>query len=158
MTGKPTEARIATVDAYVIRWREGRWEILLLQRAPDTRCPGAWEVVHGRLEHGERPEEGARREVREETALDIQRLYSIAVQPFYLPAASIVTLAVVFAAVVALESRVKLGPEHTSFDWLSLRAGSERVAWPRSRSALSDIEMLLRGGNAGAVEDVLRVP
>ena len=96
--------------------------------------------------------------MREETGLDVDRLYSIAVQPFYLHTMSTVTLAVVFAAVVTAESQVVLGPEHVRFDWLSLHAGSERVAWPRSRSALSDIEMLLRSGDAGAVEDVLRVP
>jgi hypothetical protein len=32
-----------------------------------------------------------------------------------------------------------------------------RYAWPRSRAALGDIAWLLRGGDAGDVEDVLRV-
>jgi hypothetical protein len=32
-----------------------------------------------------------------------------------------------------------------------------RFAWPRERRALDDIEVLMGSGDAGALEDVLRV-
>ena len=130
--------------------------MLLLERAEGTRCTGAWEVVHGRVEGNELPEAAAEREVREETGLAIERMYTTSVQPFYLPNTRTITMAVVFAAVVR-DGTVQLGSEHARSEWLSFPAAIERVAWPRSRAALAEIDVLLRQGDAGAVEDVLRV-
>ena len=152
-----TLATIETVDAYVLRRRSDGWEVLVLQRAAGTRCAGAWEVVHGLLEPGERPEDAAIREVREETGLDVDRLYNVTVQHFYLHRPGAVAVAVVFAALVEAGSDVTLGPEHQHGEWVTVPDALELLAWPRSRAALADIVALLRGGDAGPVEDVLRV-
>jgi len=152
-----TEIVAGVVDVYVIRPLPDGWKILALRRAPDTRCPGAWETIHGRLERGERPEDGAVREVREETCLEVSRLYNVTVQPFYLHSFGAVQLAVVFAAFVAEPAEVTLGPEHEGFEWLSPPEAASRFIWPREREALSHITHLLAGGDAGPVEDVLRV-
>ena len=152
-----TEIIAGVVDVYVIRPLAEGWRILAVQRSVDTRCPGAWETIHGRLDPGERPEKGAVREVLEETGLEISRLYNVTVQPFYLHSLGVVQLAVVFAAFVEEPAEVTLGPEHQAHEWLSpLEAGS-RFIWPREREALSHITHLLAGGDAGPVEDVLRV-
>jgi 8-oxo-dGTP pyrophosphatase MutT (NUDIX family) len=129
----------------------------VLQRAEGTRCTGAWEVVHGRIERGERPEVAAVREVREETGLEAERLYVITVQPYYLKATQTVQLAVVFAAFVREPAVVALGSEHSGFEWLDVDAALARFAWPRERAALAEILELLKNGDAGVVEDVLRV-
>jgi type II secretory ATPase GspE/PulE/Tfp pilus assembly ATPase PilB-like protein/8-oxo-dGTP pyrophosphatase MutT (NUDIX family) len=155
--GGVTEIVAGTVDAYVIRPLRAGWRVLALQRAADTRCPGAWETVHGRLESGERPEDGALREIREETGLETEQLYVVTVQPYYLKAAGAIQLAVVFAAFVAEPADVTLGEEHQRFEWLDVDAALERFVWPRERVALAEIVTLLREGNAGPVEDVVRV-
>lgn len=155
--GGVTEIAAGTIDAYVIRPLRAGWHVLVLQRAFDTRCSGAWEAVHGRLEPGERPEDGARREIREETGLDPERLYVITVQPYYLKMTGTVQLAVVFAAFVSEPADITLGPEHQRFEWLDVPAALARFAWPRERVALGEIVSLLREGDAGPVEDVLRV-
>ncbi|MGK2961178.1 MAG: ATPase, T2SS/T4P/T4SS family [Gemmatimonadaceae bacterium] len=152
-----TDIIAGVVDVYVIRPLPDGWKILALRRAPDTRCPGAWETIHGRLDRGERPEDGAVREVREETCLEISRLYNVTVQPFYLHTFGAVQLAIVFAAFVSEPADVTLGPEHEAFEWLSPLDAGSRFIWPREREALSHITHLLAGGNAGPVEDVLRV-
>lgn len=151
------EVSIGTVDVYVIRRDAPEWRVLVLQRAPDTRCPTAWETVHGRLERGEEPEDGAVREVREETGLEIRRLYNVTVQPFYLHGMKAVQLAVVFAAFVDEPGDVRLGSEHQRSEWLPVAEALERFVWPRERQALREIVQLLGGGDAGPVEDVLRV-
>lgn len=145
------------VDVYVIRPIADGWKVLAVQRADDTRCPGAWETIHGRLDPDERPEAGAVREVKEETGLDVARLYNVTVQPFYLHMFGTVQLAIVFAAFVDEPAEVKLGEEHQACEWLSPHDASARFIWPREREALSHILHLLAGGNAGPVEDVLRV-
>ena len=148
---------IGTIDVYVIRPLAPEWRVLVLQRAFDTRCPTAWETVHGRLEPGEEPEDGAMREVREETGLQVERLYCITVQPFYLPASQTVQMAVVFAAFVAEPGNVVLGEEHQAFRWMSPADALRRFVWPRERQALREVVDLLGSGDAGPVEDVLRV-
>jgi len=67
------QVKVATVDVYVIRPLRDGWRVLVLQRAQDTRCPGSWETVHGRIEPGERPEQAAMREVQEESGLRASR-------------------------------------------------------------------------------------
>jgi 8-oxo-dGTP pyrophosphatase MutT (NUDIX family) len=152
-----TEVVAGVVDIYVIRPLAEGWKVLVVQRASNTRCPGAWETIHGRLNKSERPEDGAVREVREETALNIARLYNVTVQPFYLHMFGTVQLAVVFAAFVDEPAEVTLSEEHQKHEWLSPHEASSRFIWPREREALSHILHLLAGGNAGPVEDVLRV-
>ncbi len=136
------------------------WRVLVLQRGSETRCAGSWELVHGGIERGERPEAAARREVREETGLAVQRLYCITVNGFYL-AGRDVQAAIVFAAVVGEGSAPPpfvIGPEHVAGRWLSISAAKRQVTWPREREALDHIAHLLRSGDAGVAEDVLRVP
>jgi type II secretory ATPase GspE/PulE/Tfp pilus assembly ATPase PilB-like protein/8-oxo-dGTP pyrophosphatase MutT (NUDIX family) len=152
-----TQVIPGVVDVYVIRPLADGWKVLTVQRADDTRCPGAWETVHGRLDEGERPEDGAIREVREETGLDVARLYNVTVQPFYLHMFGTVQLAIVFAALVDEPADVTLGVEHKRYEWLSPHDASSRFIWPREKEALQHILHLLAGGNAGPVEDVLRV-
>jgi dATP pyrophosphohydrolase len=152
-----TEAKVGAVDVYVLRRAGDEWQVLLLQRTAGTRCPGSWEAVHGRIEPGERPEEAALREVREETGLEAERLYNVTVQAFYLHTANAVMLAVVFAAIVRDPAAVTLGPEHERAEWLGIPEATARYTWPRSRAVLAEIAHLLRGGDAGAAEDVLRV-
>jgi dihydroneopterin triphosphate diphosphatase len=148
---------VGTIDVYLISPRADGWRVLTLQRGPSTRCPMAWETVHGRIEAGEEPEQAAVREVREETGLDVDRLYNVCVQPFYLHRTHTVELAVVFAAFVDADADVALGEEHQRYEWLGPERALERFVWPRERDALRDILQLLRGGDAGPVEDVLRV-
>ncbi|MBC8089621.1 MAG: NUDIX domain-containing protein [Phycisphaerae bacterium] len=136
---------------------DSRWDVLTLQRAAGTRCTGAWEIVHGRIERGEKPEQAALREVFEETGLEPLRLYSITVNSFYLHQTGTVYLALVFAAVVPAARPVTLGPEHAVAEWRTFVDASEILAWPREREALMHVQHLLKSGDAGAVEDVLRI-
>ena len=148
---------VGTVDVYLIAERTDGWRILVLQRSKNTRCPTAWESVHGHIEPGEEPEQAAEREVREETGLNVERLYNVSVQPFYLNKPHVVELAVVFAAFVNPASEVTLSDEHSRSEWLTPERALERFVWPRERQALREIMVLLHAGNAGPVEDVLRV-
>lgn len=152
-----TDVAVGVVDAYVIDPDPAGWRVLLLRRGSGTRCPGSWETVHGHIEPGERPEDAALREVREETGLAAERLYTITVQPFYLPRMGAVQMAVVFAVFVTGTPAVTVGPEHDGSAWLPVEDAMARYTWPRSRTALGEIVSLLSGGDAGPAEDVLRV-
>ena len=150
--------RVAIVDVLVVREGAAGLELLLMRRAANTRCTGAWEVVHGRIEPGERPEQAAAREVREETGLAPVKLYNVTLGGFYLHTAGVVALSCVFCAFVDPAGAPTLGPEHDAWRWLPLADAKAECAWPREREAIDHVAHLFRlGADAGAVEDVLRV-
>ena len=152
-----TDLQVGVVDVYVIRPYGDEWLVLSLQRSLQTRCPASWETVHGRIEPSERPEQAAVREVREETGLELDRLYNVTCQLFYLHTVGVVQVAVVFAAFVTEGGDVRLGAEHQRYEWLSMAAAAARFTWPREREALEHIRILLGAGDAGPAEDVRRV-
>ena len=152
-----TEIEVRTVDVYVVRQSPAGLNVLVMRRAHGVRCTGAWEVVHGRIEPGEKPEQAARREVVEETGMRVERLYNVTCLPFYLHKQGVVNMAVVFAAIVAAQGEVRLGEEHDASEWLPSAQAAERIAWPRSREMIRDIVQLVGSGDAGPLEDVLRV-
>lgn len=152
-----TTFRVAFVDVYVLRQGTAGLEVLALRRSRQGRCPGSWEVVHGSIEAGETPLDAARREMREETGLAPIRFYNLSrVESFYRHKVDEVGFIPVFAALVG-SAEVRLSNEHEEFEWLSLPAAQGRLAWPRERRALEDIQILLSRGDAEALEDVLRV-
>lgn len=152
-----TTFRVAFVDVYVLRQGTAGLEVLALRRSRQGRCPGSWEVVHGSIEAGETPLDAARREMREETGLAPIRFYNLSrVESFYRHKVDEVGFIPVFVALVD-SSEVHQSEEHDAFEWLSLHAAQGRLAWPRERRALEDIQILLSRGDAEALEDVLRV-
>jgi type II secretory ATPase GspE/PulE/Tfp pilus assembly ATPase PilB-like protein/8-oxo-dGTP pyrophosphatase MutT (NUDIX family) len=145
------------VEVYVIRHNAGDWRVLALQRSPDASRPGSWELVYGKIDAGERPERAAVRELREETGLEVKALYNVTVNSFYLHATQTIQMSMVFAAFVAEDSEVALSDEHQRFEWLSVDEACDRFTWPRAARGLRDVRHLLARGNAGPVEDALRV-
>jgi type II secretory ATPase GspE/PulE/Tfp pilus assembly ATPase PilB-like protein/8-oxo-dGTP pyrophosphatase MutT (NUDIX family) len=151
-----TSIQVGTVDVFVIHPSSTGWRVLALQRAADTRCPGAWEPVHGHIEPGEQPEEAAVREVREETGLAVDRLYVVRVQPFYLRKVRAVELAIVFAAFVDDPPAVTTAHEHQLHAWMTVEDALASFGFPGERASLREIIELLRTGDAGPVDDVMR--
>lgn len=146
------------VDLYVARPVAAGFEFLVLRRGPRGRSPGAWEVVHGHLEPGESPVEGARRELLEETGLHPGAMYNLSrVEAFYLHRADEVAMIPAFVALVGAGAEASLSDEHDAAEWLSPDLARGRLAWPRSRRALDDILVLLSRGDAGPLEDLLRL-
>lgn len=138
-----------------------RWRILTLRRGSGTRCTGAWEIVHGHIEQGERPAQAAAREVKEETGMTPSRLYVLSVNPFYLPKPDTVELAIVYAAIVNASpteehsKSILLSHEHDAAQWRTASEATATLAWPREHEAVRYAMWLLRTGNAGNTEDVL---
>ena len=132
--------------------------MLVLRRGPNGRCPGSWETVHGTIEPGETPVQASLRELREETGFVPERVYNVSrTEGFYQHKTDEMALIPVFAAFVAQHSAPRLSSEHDRAEWLTPADAARRFAWPRERRALEDILSILGGGNAGLLEDVLRV-
>ena len=153
-----TSIQVSFVDVYVVRPNGPALDVLALRRASGGRSPGSWETVHGHIEAGETPVEAALRELREETGLEPARLYNLSrVEAFYRHRTDEIALIPVFAGVVDTGAEARPSSEHDRVEWLAPAAAAARFAWPRERRALDDVLSILRSGDAGLLEDVLRV-
>jgi dihydroneopterin triphosphate diphosphatase len=158
VTERTTRLEVGVVDVLVVApSADGDWDVLLLRRAEGVRCAGAWEVVHGSVEPGETPVGAAQRELREETGLVADRWYNVMTHAFYLHRPDVVEVAVVCCAFVDRQAPLTLGPEHAEARWLPRAIARQEVAWPSERVALDRAWDLLQRGDAGPLEDVLRI-
>lgn len=145
------------IEVFAIRHNGGDWRVLLLQRAAEGKRPGSWETVYGKIDSRERPERAAIRELREETGLEPKSLYNVTVSSFYLHSSQSIQMCITFAAFVTDDATVTLAEEHQAFEWLAVDDACNRFTWPREAQALRDARRLLARGDAGPVEDVLRI-
>jgi len=149
---------VSFVDTYALRGAGPSLEVLALRRGARGRNPGSWETVHGTIEPGETPVQASLRELREETGLVPEKFYNLSrTEAFYQHKSDELALIPVFAAFVAPGASMKLSAEHDRAEWLNARDAAGRFAWPRERRAIEDILSIVGGGDAGLLEDVLRV-
>jgi dihydroneopterin triphosphate diphosphatase len=153
-----SDIRVLFVDTYVLRGAGERLEVLVLRRAVGGRCPGSWETVHGTIESGETPVQASRRELQEETGLTPVAFYNLSrTEAFYQHTTDVLAVIPAFAAFVAPNSTPRLSVEHDRYEWLPPDQAARRFAWPRERRALDDVLSMVGGGDAGLLDDVLRV-
>ena len=114
--------RIA-VKSFVIKDEK----LLILKRASDdVQKPDIWEIPGGRLELGEDPREGIKRETKEETGLDVEVLHPINVRHFVRDDGQTITMIIFLCK--ALQDNVKISKEHSEFDWVALENCKEKLA------------------------------
>lgn len=113
-------------------------EVLLLERAGGG-YEGEWCPVSGYCERGELPRHAARREVAEETGIELPALH----EPDTLWSArrgkggrQPVLKIFVFSALVPADTVVQLNYEHTDYTWLTPERAADRLPLAQQRRAL----------------------
>ena len=100
--------------------------LIIKRRLSDVQKPSIWEIPGGRLELGEDPFEGLKRETKEETGLDIEVLNPLSVRYFTRDDNQRITMIIFYCK--PLTSEVKLSDEHTDFEWVDLNNCKEKLA------------------------------
>lgn len=127
----------------VVVYTEAR-QVLLIQRAD---LPDFWQSVTGTLERGELPAAAARRELAEETGLELQLVDDrqhrnrYRIHPHwahrYAPAVTH-NVEHVFTVCLPAPRPIVLNPaEHLSFDWYPLDLALERCSSTSNREAIT---------------------
>ncbi len=108
-----------SVAAYICRIENGGAQFLIIKRQTPY-LPDSWQMVSGKIEQGEKAWEAALREIREETGLIPDRLYSANdVELFYEVSQNCINLVPVFVGFIDSDQVVTLSPEHSEYKWVS---------------------------------------
>lgn len=92
-------------------------EILLTKRSlKDDFMPGYWELAGGGIDYGETPQEGLRREIKEECGLEIEIVKPIAANTYFIK--DLQRIEITFLCKAKTPINIKLSSEHTEYKWL----------------------------------------
>ncbi len=100
--------------------------LLLKRRANDPHKPGAWDIPGGRLELGEDPFEGLKRETREEISSEIEILMPLSVNHFVRDDGQTITLTIYLCKMTSGE--IKLSEEHTEYKWMPISEAPNQLS------------------------------
>ncbi|MEK7168538.1 MAG: NUDIX domain-containing protein [Patescibacteria group bacterium] len=110
--------KVIIVASALIQNKKG--EILLLQRSEKASYPHYWQLVEGKLETNEQPEDALKREIIEETQTLATKLKLNSALYNELEAKGLRYLCfrIVFNTKISSEN-IKLSDEHISFNWFN---------------------------------------
>lgn len=96
-----------------------RGELLLIKRGGNNpHKPGVWEIPGGRLEPMEDPFEGLKREIKEETGLDVEVMNPLRIHHFTRDDGQKITMITFLCKPVS--GSVNLSNEHTEYLWIEM--------------------------------------
>ncbi len=96
--------------------------LMLKRRANDPHKPGAWDIPGGRLELGEDPYEGLKREMKEETGANVEIIMPLSVHHFVRDDGQKITLTIYWCKLVS--DKIVLSEEHQEYKWFDLATES----------------------------------
>lgn len=128
------------ISVFVIK-KNAEPQYLLIRRC-SKHLNGDWQMVSGKCEEGEAVWGTVLREIREETGLSVQELYSADfVEVFYELRYDMIMHIPVFVAFVEGDQKVVLSPEeHDAYEWLTYEEARERLAFEKQQQALDHIQ------------------
>lgn len=121
--------------------------MLLMRTAPDSigTWPQFWQAVTGGMEEGETPLDACRREVREETGIEIaaDRISSLGLTlEIPIPEVGWLVRKRVFLA-EAPEQPIALSPEHVEARWVPMAEVEPMLHWDTCRTAFARVRQEL---------------
>lgn len=132
--------RCTGISVVLLRTVDNRVETLLLKRASSI-FNHAWCYIGGGIEEGESAVEAALREIKEETGLIPEQLYtSNKLEQIYNPKENYIYTAPVFVGFVHENSEVKINSEHSEFLWLPIYKAIAKATIPGADEILTFIE------------------
>ena len=109
--------RSVVVSAVLLSKIESEIKLLLMKRVKGDY----WCHVAGKVEENETASQAILREIKEETAIQPQRLFSADyIEQFYEPSLNVIEMIPAFVGFCAENQSVLLNHEHTEYRWCSL--------------------------------------
>ena len=138
LTGWPAH-RVTGVDVWPFRMHDGEAEFLLMHRVAGEEPP-FWQGVSGWIEPDEPPHQAALRELREETGLEAEALFTVdAILDLYKWQRGTVETIVPFAVQVTDGVDPILSDEHDEWRWGTATAALQLLPYEPQRDAVRRI-------------------
>jgi len=114
---------------------------LIIKRSAKAKIlPGIWQMVTGKLESEETAPEGCLREMKEETGISTDTLYSVDVTWFCDHLSGRLRSSANYCAYVNRHTEVRLSPsEHSNYEWVTFEEASKRLVFPSQVTTLRHI-------------------
>lgn len=131
-------SRPQVVDVYPYCKVKDQLNFLLLKRSSDKIYGGQWRMIGGKVKTCEKAYEAAQRELREETGLTPELMWTVpSVNHFYDPKSDCILLIPAFAAEITSEKEIVLDDEHISFKWVPYHQIDDYGLWPEQKNMIS---------------------
>lgn len=127
--------KVLVISTAIIK--DSKNQVLLIKRSKKSSYPDYWQLVEGKMESGESPEETIKREVMEETKTKVDKLELKSVYHNEIEAKGLRYLCfrVVFD-VVTISNDIELSDEHTDFGWFNKKTIDKLSLLPGTREIL----------------------
>ena len=141
--------KVRVIDCHIAYYNDQKcdWEFLLLKRSediPNQRYPGIWQGVTGKIENSELIYKAALRELKEETGLKAEKLWTIdKVNTFYDAEENIMTLVPVFGVIVN-SINVSLSREHSEYKWCVIEETIKLLPWEQQKKGVQIFYQMLK--------------
>ena len=133
---KELKIRSCGVSVVVVRKHGKGHQTLMLMRSNNKQ----WSQVAGGIETDEKAWEAALREIKEETGLVPDTLYSAdTCEKYYEVEKDSIWIAPVFVAFIKADSNVVLNHEHSEYKWVSFEEAISMVPFPGQKTILKYI-------------------
>lgn len=118
---KETNFRVA-VKAFIVNNNR----LLIIKRAKDEpQMPNAWEIPGGRLNLGENPFDGVKREIKEETNLDIEIISPLNVRHFKRKDGQTITMIIFLCRPIG--GKIQLSKEHSRYEGIDIDSAKDKL-------------------------------
>ena len=122
------------IDLYPYRLTDVNPEFLIFRRAKGKVYHKQWRMVGGKVKPGETYWQAALRELKEETAITPERLWTIpSINQFYEHSSDTIHSIPAFAAEVGAQEAPQLDDEHSDFKWIKAENVEKYILWPEQR-------------------------
>lgn len=111
---------------------------------------GHWDLPKGHIEKGEKPQEAAVREIKEETSIDDVEFipgFKKTIKYFYKRGRKNFFKIVVFFLAETKIKKVKISHEHKGFKWLPYEKATEQLTFRNAKDVLKKANDFLRAGD-----------
>ncbi len=136
--------KIRVIDCHIAYYHNNDWLFLLLKRSNEKIYPGIWQGVTGKIDNDEEPYRAALRELKEETNLTPQKMWTIdKVNLFYDAKKNIMNLIPVFGVIVDTQ-KVILSNEHVEYKWYNIDEAIKLLTWNQQKKGLQIFYEMLK--------------
>jgi len=135
--------KVSVVDCHVVYWEGDMPQFLTIKRSPNERYPLIWQCVTGGIKNNEKASETAIRELKEETGLIAEKIWTIdRVNNYYDPKYDAVFLIPIFGIEVSRKN-IFLSSEHVDYYWGDIKSVQKKMLFNQQKLGLESFYNML---------------